>query len=240
MKPLLIHTSIDDLASSLKLMNPETRDEANRLFIELKTNFYAEKLQRNRISVLNLLRRKFNQIHKKWLLILILFISMPLYCQSWENANVGLYPNSLQLTYNFRNTSTGFMFLHLFEKSFLLMPVGLYGSVSSTIKPDQRYVNYPWERKFSFGGSVTLNHSRLVNMDYMFLCGAVYNWHPGLNSSLVLLPGQYDPSKYATTRYGFDMGFRISKNRYSGTILIEAFNLIRYVQLSFGYNFYKL
>jgi hypothetical protein len=64
MNRLIINTSIEDMTSSLKLMNPSTQSEASALINDLWTNLRYEARERNRSSVRKLLRNKIKITYK--------------------------------------------------------------------------------------------------------------------------------------------------------------------------------
>jgi hypothetical protein len=175
----------------------------------------------------------------KRILFLLIFLPSIAFSQKWKDSNVGLYPESFQWTYNVRNTGFGFMYGHLFKKPFFKMPVGLYGSISSTIDPSAKYNNYTWEGKLSFGGSLTLPKALKQPFHTMFLCGLIYNLHQDLHDIYVISPGLYVPGIYHTTPLSCDIGIRIYKEHFTASLLIDTMNFFRYAQLSIGFNFFN-
>ena len=116
------------------------------------------------------------------IMIIILMTIFPrLDAQRWQDANRGLYPQSIQATYNIRNTAIGFRYGYLFSKSVLAMPLGVYCSFSNTINPywnnNVGNNNYDWERKFSLGGVMQLSHSIKMNGFHTFLLLRVFITH---------------------------------------------------------------
>jgi len=64
MANLLIHTSVEDMASSLKLYNPKNKSEATKMINNFWDNVLAEKDGKNRTSVIKLFENKIKQIQK--------------------------------------------------------------------------------------------------------------------------------------------------------------------------------
>jgi hypothetical protein len=66
MKNLFIHTSVDDMRSSLNcsLSQYKTREEKEAFIINLQENVEAEKDERNRTSVINLLENKIKSLRR--------------------------------------------------------------------------------------------------------------------------------------------------------------------------------
>lgn len=60
----MVNTSVDDIRSTLHLMNPKTSEEIRKYLIYLNENFDYEVKNRNRSSVIKMLRSKINQIKK--------------------------------------------------------------------------------------------------------------------------------------------------------------------------------
>jgi hypothetical protein len=169
----------------------------------------------------------------KTLSVIFLFISLTGFSQRWQDENRGLYPQSIQVTINARNSAVGLRYGYLFQKPLFGVPVGLYGSFSNTIKPDMRYNNYSWERKIAIGGMITLPYSReMQGIHTILTLGAVYNSHPSIKMD--------DPGLYQTSPWGCDIGVQLQKNRTTGHISIDVLNFMRYVELGIGITFYKL
>lgn len=159
--------------------------------------------------------------------------------QRYQDTNRGLFPNALQGTINARNTAIGIRYSYLFQKSFMGIPCGLYGSFSNTIKPDRRFINYPWERKYSLGGMITLPYTREMHgIRTVITVGAVYNSHP--DNYLRDYPGLYDGNVYYTNNFGCDLGLQIQVNHFVGHIAVDAINFMRYVEIGIGFTFFKL
>ena len=64
MNDVINHTSVDDIRSSLRLMNPETTDEMRRYLDYMNRSYDYEVKNSNRASVIKLLRAKINQLKK--------------------------------------------------------------------------------------------------------------------------------------------------------------------------------
>lgn len=176
---------------------------------------------------------------------ILLFIGEKCYGQRWKDSNRGLYPQSIQATYNVRNTALGFRYGYLFNKPVMEIPLGVYVSFSNTINPywnnNVGNNNYDWERKFSLGGSVQLPHYLKMNGFHTFFTFAgVYNSHPTANSDKNLMQGQYNGATYHTTNIGVDIGIEQQINHIKWHLTIDAINFLEYVELGAGITFYKL
>lgn len=64
MKRLFINTSIEDMTSSIRLLNPKEPSEAKKFIEELQYNIMVEGQNRNRSSVIKLLKNKITSILK--------------------------------------------------------------------------------------------------------------------------------------------------------------------------------
>jgi hypothetical protein len=66
MANLLIHTSVDDMRSSLNcsLSYYKTREEKEAFIVNLEENIKAEKVERNRSSVIRLFESKIKSLQK--------------------------------------------------------------------------------------------------------------------------------------------------------------------------------
>jgi len=168
----------------------------------------------------------------KTLSVIFLFISLSLSAQSWQMENKGLYPQSLSLTYNFRNTATGLRYGYLFQK----VPFGLYGGFSQTITSNQKYNTYPWERRFTIGGSLTVPNKHPL-MHLMFTFGGAYNWHEDVYSEK---PGQFNPHTSVTNNFGVDVGLQAQIKRLLIGYDVGLLSDIWYCQMRVGFCFYKL
>lgn len=172
---------------------------------------------------------------KTKLIILILFCTLSLNAQRWQDVNRGLYPNAIQGTINARNTAVGVRYSHLFEKA----PYGFYVSFSNTIKPDMKYNTYPWERKYSIGGMLTMPYNREMHgTRMMFTVGAIYNSHEDVYMDD--WPGRFDPNVAYTNNWGVDLGIQVQIKRFTGHISIDALNFFRYAEVGAGWTFYRL
>jgi hypothetical protein len=166
----------------------------------------------------------------KTLSVIFLFISLTGFSQRWQDQNRGLFPSSLQITYNFRNTATGLRYGYLFQNA----PLGLYAGFSQTIAANLKYNTYPWERRFTAGGSLTVpNKHPLIHL--MFTFGSAYNWHEDTGN-----PGQFDPDVSHTNNWGIDIGLQAQIKH-----IITGFDLgwnsdIWYCQMRFGVTFNRL
>lgn len=170
-------------------------------------------------------------------ILILIFIPSMLLGQRWQDSNRGLYPQSVQASYNARNTAVGLRYGYLFQKQ----PLGLYTSFSNTIAPNPDYINYEWERKYSLGGMLTLPYVReMKGIHTFFTVGAVYNSHPTANTDKGLMPGQYDGELYYTTNWGCDIGFEWQIKHFKCHLTVDAINFMRYVEFGAGYTFYKL
>lgn len=58
------HTSVEDIAGSLKLMNPETGFEIRDMLDYLNRSLAYETKNQNRVSVIKLLQAKINKVKK--------------------------------------------------------------------------------------------------------------------------------------------------------------------------------
>ena len=176
-----------------------------------------------------------NTVKSNWMLILaflLIGITFGQRCQgqSWQQENKGLYPSSLSLTYNFRNTAIGLRYGYLFQNA----PLGLYGGFSQTIAPNQLYNTYPWERRFTFGGSLTVpNKHPLTHL--MFCFGAAYNWHEDTGKV-----GQFDPDVLITNNFGVDIGLQAQIKRVLIGYDVGLLSDVLYCQMRAGFTFYKL
>lgn len=65
MSNLANHTSADDMRSSLKLINPKSSEEIRKYLEYLNESLNDEVKNRNRASVIKMLRTKINQIKKQ-------------------------------------------------------------------------------------------------------------------------------------------------------------------------------
>ena len=172
---------------------------------------------------------------KNIILLLLVSCSISLNAQNWANENRGLYPNSLSVTINARNTALGVRGVHLFQEPVLNMPIGVYGSFSNTVNPNLKYINYNWERKYSMGALITLPHSFESKLTHTALSiGAIYNSHTSP-------PGQFQGDLYYTSYWGCDIGVHIQINHFTSHIVCDVFNFMRYVEFGCGYafSFYK-
>lgn len=177
----------------------------------------------------------------KTLTVIFLFISLIGFSQRWQDSNRGLYPQSIQVTYNVKNTAIGLRYGYLFNKPVMEMPLGWYASFSNTINP--YYMNnvggnnYDWERKYSLGGMVQLPYSRKMNGTHTFLTvGVVYNSH---KDPYLDYPGRYDANLYYTSNVGCDIGIEQQRGRVKWHLTVDALNFMRYVEFGCGYTFFR-
>jgi len=174
----------------------------------------------------------------KTLTVIFLFISLTGFSQRWQDANRGLYPQSIQATINVRNTSVGIRYGYLFQKPVLQMPLGVYASFSNTIAPNTDYNNYDWERKYSLGGMFTLPYVREMNgIHTFFTLGVVYNSH---ENPYIDFSGKYDARLYYTSNVGCDVGMEWQMKHFKCHLTCDVVNFMRYVEFGAGYTFYKL
>ena len=179
------------------------------------------------------------------IIITLMTIFPRLNAQRWEDSNRGLYPQSIQSTYNIRNTALGIRYGYLFQNPVLGIPLGVYGSFSNTINPywnnNVGNNNYDWERKFSLGGIIQLPHSLKMNGFHTFFTFAgVYNSHPTANSDKGLMQGQYSGGTYHVTNPGVDIGIEQQINHIKLHLTLDAMNFLEYVEFGVGIAFYKL
>jgi uncharacterized FlaG/YvyC family protein len=59
------HTSVDDIRSSLRLMNPETSDEIRKYLDYFNRSLDFEVKNKNRGSVIRMLQAKINKVKKQ-------------------------------------------------------------------------------------------------------------------------------------------------------------------------------
>jgi hypothetical protein len=152
--------------------------------------------------------------------------------QRWIDENRGLYPQSLQVTYNYRNTATGFRYGYLLQK----VPYGMFFGVSQTVRTNMAFNTYPWERRVTLGGSVTLptGFSRLHLMPY---AGLAYNWH---NDVFVSMPGIFNADQNMTNNWGVDIGLQAQIKHWMIGYDVGFLSDILYCQMRAGYTFYRL
>jgi len=187
---------------------------------------------------------------KEWMLILVyllmgIFIGQKCKGQRWQDSNRGLYPQSIQTTYNIRNTALGVRYGYLIQKPVLGMPLGIYGSFSNTINPywnnNVGNNNYDWERKYSIGSSVQLHHSiGMHSIHTFFTIAGIYNSHPTANSDKVRPPGQFTAGYYHITDWGCDIGIEQQINHVKWNLTVDFVNFLEYVEFGVGYTFFKL
>lgn len=177
----------------------------------------------------------------KVLIIILSFIPLNGFSQRWQDTNRGLYPQSIQTTYNARNTAFGFRYSYLFNKPIMEMPLGCYASFSNTISSNINYNNYKWERKLSIGGIIQLPYDLEAHGTHSFFTlGLVYNLHPKANTNKNLMPGQYDSSLYYTSMFGCDIGIEQQYNRFRWHLTVDVINFMRYVEFGFGYCYFRI
>ena len=171
----------------------------------------------------------------KLLIVIVLLLYGILNClnaQSWQNENRGLYPQSLQITYNARNTATGLRYGYLFQNA----PFGLYFGFSQTIAPNQIYNTYPWERRFTLGGSLTVPNKHPL-MHLMFTFGGAYNWHEDVYSEK---PGQFNPHTSVTNNFGVDVGLQAQIKHLIIGYDVGLLSDVLYCQMRAGFTYYKI
>jgi len=161
--------------------------------------------------------------------------------QRWKDENRGLYPQSIQLNVNVRNTALGIRYGYLFQKPVLSMPIGVYGTFSNTIHPNPKYVNYAWERKYSLGFSITSSNAfKSGGTHFMGTMALVYNSHPTANQDLDNFVGEYTGGYYTTTDFGLDIGIMMQKRHFVGHIKADMMNWMKYIEFGAGFSFYRL
>lgn len=182
---------------------------------------------------------------KKLLTLILLTIPLFLSAQRWQDMNIGLRPNSVQLSMNIRNESVGVIYSHLFQKSVFKAPLGIYAFAMHTIPEGWRlpnyamYNNYAWEREIGVGMLISLPQSLdQSNVQTMLMIGIVRNGHPQANQDKGLYPGNFAGDFYATTKFGGDIGvnFRM-ENRVDVHIRLDPINFMRYVKIGAGIAF---
>lgn len=152
--------------------------------------------------------------------------------QRWIDENRGLYPQSLQVSYNYRNTGLGIRYGYIFQS----VPFGLYGGFSHTFHPNKYDVVYGWERRYTLGGSITIPNRHPV-MHLMGTFGGVRNEHPDFYSNM---PGIVDPDINQTNNWGVDLGLQAQINHWLIGYDVGFLSDILYCQMRVGVAFYKI
>ena len=166
---------------------------------------------------------------KKAVSLLFLFVCLVVTGQD-SYRNMGLYPNSVQVTFNPRNTAIGITCGRLIKNGF-----GLYAGFSNTISPNPNWNNYDWERKFSLGATAKLFTALHSPFHISVAAGAVRNFHGRINSRYHLLPGQTEGGLKTITNWGCDLGFNLQRRHLVWSILYDPLN--DYAQLGVGIAF---
>lgn len=171
-------------------------------------------------------------------ILIFLLISNKCDAQRWKDTNRGLYPQSLQVSVNAKNSAVGGRYGYLFQNPVLDMPLGVYASFSNTISPNPDHNNYAWERKYSLGGMITLPHNMDSEAHTFFTLGVVRNSHP--DAFTTSTPGQYEADVYETANWGCDIGIEMQQKHFKAHLTVDVVNWMRYVEFGCGVTFFRI